>query len=366
MHFRANDLQGDRPHMYSAFPVRRGLTLAALAAATVLASCAQPPPPAPPPPPPAVSLSSKLIEQASAYRAYVTHAAAISPAFSSGPQVAESLKTGESYQPDQLLRGAIVYGAVAALQDPAFVAGVRKYVTDAAQRQQVAYAILKEPAYAASMEGAASAAGLVESALSEDGRKLLDDGRQVKQAAYDVQKSSWSKSEVPGRDARLSLAKQLSSTPGLGETDETTRLQQASVGQTQLGLAPANAAPPYSPVVLRSLAVAALAALGYADDAHLEQVTPLLADPTTGNCLNLSKLNLYQCLAVAKPYYEDVFCLGQHAMEETGGCLLKGAGVAIPPDPIIEAARARAEAAKLEKAATKGHAKAHAKRSHKR
>lgn len=335
--------------MHSAFPVRRSLTLAALAAATVLASCAQPPPPAPPPPPPSVSLSSKLIEQASAYRAYISRAAGISPAFQNGEQVADSLKTGESYQPDQLLRGAIVYGAVAALQDPSFVAGVRKYVNDATQRQEIAYAILKDPAYAAGVGGAASAAGLIENALGEDGRKLLDDGRQVKQAAYDVQKSAWSKSEVAGRDARLSLAKQLSATPGLGETAETARLQEASVGATPLGLAPSSAAPPYSPVVIRSLAVAALAALGYGDDAHLEEVMPLLADPTTGNCLNLSKLNLYQCLAVAKPYYEDVFCLGQHAMEETGGCLLKGAGLEIPPDPIIEAARARAEAAKLEK-----------------
>lgn len=338
--------------MTSAFPVRRSLTLAALATAAVLAGCAQPPPPPPAPPPPAVSLSSKLIEQASAYHTYIAHAAAISPAFASGEQVADSLKTGESYQPDQLLRGAVVYGAIAALQDPSFVAGVRKYVADAAQRQQIADGILKDPAYVLGIDGAASAAGLVESALGQDGRKLLDDGRQVKQAAYDVQKSAWSKSEVAGRDARLSLAKQLSSTPGLGETDETARLEQASVGQGALGVAPLSAAPPYSPMVTRSLALAALAALGYGDDAHLAEVMPLLADPTTGSCLNLSKLNLYQCLAVAKPHYEDVFCLGQHAMEETGSCLLKGAGLEIPPDPIIEAAKARAEAAKLQKAST--------------
>jgi hypothetical protein len=335
-----------------AYPVRRSLTLAALAT-TVLAGCAQPPPPAPPPPPPSVSLSSKLIDEASAYRAYMARAVAISPAFANGQQVADGLRTGEAYQPEQLLRGAIAYGAVAALQDPAFVAGVRKFVGDAAQRQQVAYAILGNPAYVTSMDGAASAAGLVVAAIGEDGRKLLDEGRQVKQAAYDVQKSAWSKGDVQGRDARLAQAKQLSSTPGLGETAETARLQQASVGAGPLGLTPASAAAPYSPIVVRSLAVAALAALGYADDAHTDQVTPLLADPTAGSCLSLSKLNLYQCLAVAKPHYEDVFCLGQHAIEDTGACLLKGAGLAIPPDPNIEAAKARAEQAKLVKTSTK-------------
>jgi hypothetical protein len=340
--------------MHFAHPVRRSLTLAALAAATMLASCAQSPSPAaPPPPPPTVGLSMKLIEQASAYRAYVTRAAAISPQFTSGQQVADSLRSGEAYQPDQLLRGAIVYGAIAALQDPSFVAGVRKYANDPAQRQQIAYEIMKNPSYVTGIDGAASAAGLVTGALAEDGRKLVDEGRQVKQAAYDVQKASWSKSEVAGRDARLSLAKQLSATPSLAEVADTMHLQQASVGAGNLGLTPMAAATPYSPVVTRSLAVAALGALGYADDDHVQTVLGLMDDPTSSKCLNMSKLNLYQCLAVAKPHYEDVFCLGTHAMEETGACLMKSAGVAVPPDPIIEAAQARAAEAKLTKTSAK-------------
>jgi hypothetical protein len=46
----------------------------------------------------------------------------------------------------------------------------------------------------------------------------------------------------------------------------------------------------------------------------------------------MAKLNLYQCLAVAKPNYEDVFCMGQHGMADTGACLVRNAGVAVPPD----------------------------------
>ena len=116
-------------------------------------------------------------------------------------------------------------------------------MADPNQRQQIAYAILKDPAYAIGMDGSASAAGLVIDALGDDGRKLLDDGRQVKQAAYDMQKSAWSKNEVPARDARLAESKQMSRTPGLGETAETSRLQQASTGAGPLGVAPATAAP---------------------------------------------------------------------------------------------------------------------------
>jgi hypothetical protein len=343
-----------------AFPVRRSLVLAAAVASVVLASSAQSrprkAPVLPPPPPPAVSLSPKLIQQASAYRAYMNRATAISPGFANGQDVSAAVRTGAAYQSDQLLRGAVVYGAIAALQDTAFVAGVRIYVSDADQRRRIAYEIMKDPAYALGFSGSASAAGLVMSALDDDGRKLLNQGRAVRQAAYDVQHSAWSKSEVAGRQARLSLAKQLSAQPSLGEVSESSRLQLASVGASPLGVVGTAAQPPYTPMVVRSLAVAALAALGYADDPNLEQVLPLLAEPNTGACLNMSKLNLYQCLAVAKPYYEDVFCLGAHVMEDTGACLIRSSGMAVPPDPRVEAAkaaRAAAAQAKLVKASTR-------------
>lgn len=335
--------------MTSANSARRTLaslvpTATAAGLALVLAACSSAPPPAPPPAPPApvaaapqVNLSPRVIEQASAYRAYVTRAAAISPGFSTGSDVAQSLKTGEAYEPGALLRGAIAYGAVVALQDPAFVAGVRKFAGDPDQRRTVAYEIMKDPAYAVGFSGSASAAGMVMNALGEDGRKLVDLGRNVHQAAYDVQHQAWSKADVPSRESRLALAKELSSTPNLGEVSETARLQSAVSGSGQMGLTPMSADPPYTPEVVHALAVAALAALGYADDNSLAQVMPILAEPTGATCLNMAKLNLYQCLAVARPHYEDVFCLGQHILEDTGHCLMKGAGVAEPADPHAQA-----------------------------
>jgi len=340
--------------MTSANPVRSRNLLAAVALAGLMAACAAPaPPPAPPPAPvavviPPVSLSPRVIEQASAYRAYVARASTISPGFTGPQDVADSLKTGETYEPAQLLRGAIAYGAVVALQDPAFVAGVRKFAADPDQRRTVAYEIMKDPAYAVGFSGSSTAAGLVMTALGGDGRKLLELGRSVKQAAYDVQHQPWSKGDVPGRDGRLALAKSLSATPVSGEVEETARLQMAVSGSGQLGVTSQDVSPPYTPVVIRSLAVAALAALGYADDASLGQIMPILAEPASATCLNMSKLNLYQCLAVAKPHYEDVFCLGQHILMDTGQCLMKSAGM---PEPVDLRAKAAAEAA-LTKAST--------------
>jgi len=332
--------------MTARFSVRTSRLLAAISLAAVLAGCAAPKAEAPPPPPPApvavavppIGLSPRVIEQASAYRAYVTRASTISPGFTSGSDVAQGLKTGAAYEPGQLLRGAIAYGAVVALQDPAFVAGVRKFAADPDQRRTVAYEIMKDPAYAVGFSGSSSAAGLVMTALGGDGRKLLELGRSVHQAAYDVQHQAWSKAEVSSRQERMELAKSLSAQPGLGEVAETARLQMAVSGSGQLGLTAESASPPYTPMVIHSLAVAALAALGYADDSSIAQVMPILAEPGSATCLNMSKLNLYQCLAVAKPHYEDVFCLGQHVLEDTGHCLMKGAGVAEPTDPRVQAA----------------------------
>lgn len=313
-------------------PLRRALAAGALAAAAVLASCAEPPKAvAPPPAAPVVSLSPKVVEQASAYRRYVATASAIAPAFADGEAVAHGVRTGAAYEPQQLLRGAIAYGAVVALQDPGFVAGVRAYATDPTQRRTIAYEIMKDPAYVIGIGGSAGAAGLVKAALAEDGARLFNQGKAVRQAAYDVQRAAWSKKDVAGRQARLALAKQLSATPVMGDTAETARLQQAILSTGSLGVTGQAAAPPYTPVVIRSMAVAALAALGYADDASLEQVMPILADPNAASCLNMSKLNLYQCLAVSKPHYEDVFCLGVHSLMDTGRCVLKSVGA---PEPV--------------------------------
>lgn len=301
-------------------------TLAAIAFAALLSACSSPAPAPPPPPPPAVSLSPKLIEQAAAYRYYMAHVSAITPDFADGDQIAKGVAIGAAYEPKQLQRGATAYAAVVALQDPAFVAGVRTYAVNVDQRREVVAAILKDPAYVVGISGSASAAGLVKTALGAEGQQLYDAGKAVKQSAYDIQKQKWSKSDVLNRDLRLSQAKNLSATPVVGDLAETARLQQAALGVSPLGLTAEPAAPPYSPIVIRGMAVAALAALGEGGDANVDTLMAVMAEPNVAFCMNMAKLNLYQCLAVSKPHYEDVFCLGQHIMMDTGRCVIKASG----------------------------------------
>jgi hypothetical protein len=105
----------------------------------------------------------------------------------------------------------------------------------------------------------------------------------------------------------------------VGGTDATAlTLPDISAGEPM--------APPFTPVVSRGLALAALAALGEGGEANDANLQRLLDENSAAFCLNLAKLNLYQCLSVAKPYYEDVFCLGQHILLDTAQCVQKGAG----------------------------------------
>lgn len=315
------------------------LTTTAVALAAMVAACSSPPPPPPPPvvqappPPPPITLSASVVERASAFRGYMARASQVSPTFQNGEQIQASLKVGAAYEAKSFMNGAVAYAAVLALQDPTFVASVRELAAHPTQRQEMVNNIFSNPSYATMFKGSDSAAGLIIDTIGGDGLKLFMAGKAVKQAAYDVQKSTWSKATVVDRDGRLASAKSLSTSPALAESADVAVLQQASTGGQSLGLTPRAVEAPYSPVVVRGLAVAALAALGAAGDDNLTSIDALSADPATGSCLNMAKLNLYQCLAVSKPHYEDIFCLGQHILIDTGACVIKAAGATVPPEP---------------------------------
>ena len=277
-----------------------------------------------------VSLSPQVVQAASAYRYYMARSSAIAPAFTDGDSIAGAVQAGAAYEPAQMVRGAIAYAAVVALQDKAFVDSVRVYARDSSQRREVTNELLKNPAYVAGIPDSAGAAGLVIANLGSDAQRLYDAGKAVKQSAYDIQKQSWSKSDVQGRESRLAAAKSASVTAMAGDMAETARLQQISMALPSAAVSVPPIAPPYTPTVTRGLAIAALAVLGEARDSNMASVNGLMSETNIGGCMSSAKLNLYQCLAVARPHYEDVFCLGQHALMDTGRCMIRASGL---PEP---------------------------------
>ena len=305
-------------------------------AALSIAACETPAPPepvavAPAPVAPPIAVAPRIVELASAYQTYVRRASNISPAFTDGGSVQSALREATAYEPKQLAAGQVAYAAVVALQDPTFVAAVREFAADPSTRARVRDSLLRDPAYAVGFKGSDSAAGLVVAALNGEGSRVRGVGQLVKQAAYTVQYQAWSKDKVPAPELRLAEAKSLSTVVIQPASTDTERLSSAALGVAPLGLTAAPAAPPYAPAVIRGLAVAALAALGEAGPENAAAVETILDEPVNGSCLRMSKLNLYQCLSVAKPWYEDVFCLGQHVLIDTGDCIYAASGAAEAP-----------------------------------
>ncbi|MFC3068990.1 hypothetical protein [Phenylobacterium soli] len=248
---------------------------------------------------------SGLTAEASVFEGYMRRARGIDASFSGPAEVSEALQTGAAGEPRQLESGMIAYAAVAALQEPRFVDGLRGSRAD---RGDLARRLASDPAYALELPGGEAAAARAAGALASQGEALRAQGLKVKRAAYSVQHQAWSKRNVPDPRGRLARVKQLSSEPMRGGEDAARLYAAMAEGGRRGGAA--------SPAVTRAVAVAALNVLGQEGRGRA-----LMSEPRTASCLRIAKLNLYQCLAAAGPQYEDIFCLGEHAMAETGSCV---------------------------------------------
>ncbi len=290
----------------------------------------------PPPPPPAgpVALPSRTLADAAAFEAYIERAGAVTPAFANGLSVAQALRDVTANSPKALIRDAVAYGAVAALQDPTFVAAVRAAGTSPDNRRLMAGYLINDARYALLFKGADRAAGLAQQAIGQAGLKLVAGGRLVRQASYDIQHQAWSKEEVANRPDRLRMVESQGERSLPDASDHVDAMQRVSTGGQAMGISAGAISPPYSPLVAEAVQLAAVAALGEASDELYERLAELADDQYGADaCLHEAKLNLYQCLAVAKPHYEDMYCMGQHAMNDAGICLVTAAGLNPPPEP---------------------------------
>jgi hypothetical protein len=318
-------------------PLRRGLSAAALVAAAILASCESGPSKAeleaqrlaaelaarkPPP----VSLNQGVADAASIYVAFLREARTIQPGgFPDAESIQVALRKGSAYDADQLSRGLIAYGAIIALQSPEFVAGVQQFSVDPTQRQQMVAQIVADPAYAATLPGADAAAGLISATIGKDAIAMRAIAEAIEQDAYTIQgrgdpRRRWAVTPIPNREVRLESAKTLSAVTMLPSAQEASLLFTAANSGTGLGLEPSRKGPPYTPAVVRSLAIAALGALGSGGDEARVNTEALTHEPNSEFCMDMSKLMLFQCLAASRPSYEDIFCLGRHITRDLATC----------------------------------------------
>jgi hypothetical protein len=273
-----------------------------------------------------VAFPRRSAEAAAAFDNYMHAVARIDAGFTSSQGVARALRTASAYDPHQLEEGMVAFGALAALQSPAFVYGVMDAASDPREREGMIRALLDDPSSAALLPGAEEAASLAGSAILRDVRPVMAEGEALRQASYDVQHHDWSIARAENQTGRLAQAMAASNARIAAAEADMSRLVasvSASARQEPGGRG-------VSAVTAHSLALAALSILGGAageDDTRLE---PVVSEASSAACLRLSKLNLFQCLSVAGPEYEDVYCLAQHAVLDTGKCV--AAGAASPMD----------------------------------
>jgi hypothetical protein len=311
----------------------------------------EPPAAAPVAPPPEAELTvgpavlaGAVIDQASAYATYMRTASGIDHHFANGEAVSSALRIGVHSDDRQLQQGMVAYAAIIALQDQAFTAGLREFAKHASSRDAIIRNILADPNYVLSLKGHESAAGLVVAALNAQGSALASAGGAVQQESLDIQlKAAWSKKPVPNLQGRLTEAKSLATSPLNPADDLRAQLAGAATGASAMPISAAPNPGPYSISVVRGMAIAALAVLGKAGDEDMAYLQPLMANEADAFCFNMSRLNLYQCLSVARPYYEDMYCLGLHAMADKGRCVMTSAGASSKAAlPVADAAPARA------------------------
>ncbi|HWF00475.1 MAG TPA: hypothetical protein VG248_11815 [Caulobacteraceae bacterium] len=327
-----------RPHTLFRALTALSLSLVALAPAAPALARRRPAPvveaPPPPPPPAApVGLPQKMIEDAAAYQAYMLRVATTAPGFDSAQTVSSALHAGAHYQSKALVRGAIAYAAIAALEDHSFIDSLRNAGNTPENRRLMVRYIETNPIYLSQFAGADAAAGYARAAIAGSALHLQQTGRLVRQSAYDVQHQDWSKVSILDPAGRLKEVESLGVEGIEPGPEQVPILQKAASLAAPLDLQGLPLAGPMSPMVARAVQVAAIAALGEAPDETYESLSAITVDALTTECLERAKRDLYQCLAVSKPNYEDIFCMGRHEMLDPAACLAQAVAVDLPPEP---------------------------------
>ncbi len=330
--------------------LRCGLSVAALAAAALLGSCASNNAVAEAEAeaarvaaeiaartPPRIRLNQSVADAAAVYMAFTREMAALEGGFTHPDQIQAALRRGAAYDPDQISRGLVAYASILALQSPEFVSGVRGMADDQAGRERIVARLVADPSYATTLPGAQAAAGLVMGTLSADIEALGRAANSIENDAYAIQapydpRRPWGVAEVRDHQGRLDMAKLQSAQTMTAPAAEATRLFEAAhSGGGALPVSGGPRKPPYPQAVTNALALAALAALGYAGENARANTDALQFDWVSQGCLAMSKLNLFQCLAASRPNYEDMFCLGRHIVRDLATCS-RGAAM---PAPIV-------------------------------
>jgi hypothetical protein len=251
--------------------------------------------------------------------------------------------TGHS--PQSLAQGWIAFSAIAASQSASFVATVRE-AEAAFGRDMLMRGFRNDNAYATRLKGAGDAVQGMLAAASRESARVYSVGAAFEKRSYDLQKTGWADLRAGNAAARVAQLKQVTAAgrpisnvvlaafspeASSAAASEGSRLAQSLAEALRLGPSPAQASGSAAPTGLRYrddrkatvdrvVTLAAIQALDAAPGAPAD-VSTMLSDKPTQDCLEWARLHMYQCISAARFRYEHAFCLGTHALKDVGACM---------------------------------------------
>jgi hypothetical protein len=350
-------------------------------------------PPAPPPAPFLQGPGGPVGQGAALYRDYLADAEQIRDITLTSPQVINDVVARIARHPGQrLARASIAYGGLVAVQDAAFVAGVREtaafYGKDAMLR-----GLTLDARYVRSLKGGEGAARGVARAIRADAQALDAIALRYQMDAYGLQKQTWALARIPDVRQRVAAARALPIAARTGDAALATgfaapvpavydaaaalaraqgffpqfplgtladRLEPVIVtppppapppppppAPTRRGArnapapvaaaAPIATAPPPPPPpaadtapLNRMVTLGAMLALGATDEPAV-QTRQVMEDRLYDGCFESARLNLNQCIAASRFHYETPFCIAKHPVGEVAKCLGEAVGASLIP-----------------------------------
>ncbi len=292
----------------------------------------------------------RLTQAASTYGSFQSDVTRYSRSLNSEAEIDEALRALGTHNHQKLSEGWIAYAALIAAQSPTFAAEVRK-VDDFYGRERMLLGMRNDRGYVRQLDGAQEALDLAISAAQADARRLNAAGEKIKEQAYSLQGLAWAKETinkttrnmaqgmkmdaVQGRPALASVRALFESRSG---DDAVRRAGEAgapslwdsfssvsgSVAFPETGLSRIGRNFSVRPVsegtANRIATLAAYRILGETSSVNVD-VDNALNDPIVSECLNMSQLQLMQCVSATYKVYERPFCIGEHALMDVGKCV---------------------------------------------
>lgn len=252
-----------------------------------------------------------------------------------------------AHDSNALSSGWVAYAALVAADTPDFaralekeVKSSKKYGKRRLKGKDAFFAKLSEdPTYPRKLEGAQAAIDRVLAMTAQDAQRFNKLGESFKEQAYAMQKTKWGKKRIASSSERINEASQYASSRSSASVPPMTPATDNGVTMPTLSSADSNWAydwgtnnaygsmsEPNAQVIMnRVLNLAARYAVGGMNDKIIEVYSK---NNKSERCLSMAKLTLNQCIAATRTPYEEAFCLGEHGLNDIGGCVgwVAGAG----------------------------------------